>query len=167
LFDVVSKKMADDWTPHETSTHQDHVVAHVIGATILGYFMLEQAIAILLDIGFIWTIYVDGEMGLLLQSVMISELEVDAETRARLSEDAQLLHDDGPGAEGLVHFTAAPTEFLIADVRFEARGEDERRILVASEEEEAVLAIETSLSTGEVRVHVAAGDGAGQSIALY
>jgi hypothetical protein len=146
--------MADDWTPHETSTHQDHVIAHTSGATILGYFMIEQAIAILLDIGFIWTIYVDGEMGLLPQSVMISELEVDAETRAGLREDMQLLETHGPGAEGLVHLKAAPADCLIAEVRFESRGKDERRILIACEE--SGLAIETSLLTCEVSVHVAA-----------
>lgn len=150
--------MADDWTPRETSTHQDHVIAHAIGATILGYFMIEQAIAILLDIGFIWTIYVDGEMGLLPQSVMISELEVDAETRVGLREDMQLLETHGPSAEGLAHFKAAPADCLIAEVSFDARGEDERRILIACEE--SCLAIETSLLTGEVSVHIAAATAA-------
>jgi hypothetical protein len=146
--------MATEWTPRETGTHQDHVIAHVIGATILGYFVLEQAIHILLDIGFIWTIYLDGEMGLLPQSVMISELEVDAEMRVRLREEIQSLHDDGPGAEGLAHFTAAAVDCLIAEVGFDGRGEDERRILIACEE--SCLAIETSLLTGDIKVHTTA-----------
>jgi hypothetical protein len=146
--------MADEWRPRETGTHQDHVIAHVIGATVLGHFVLEHAVHILLDIGFIWTIYLDGEMGLLPQSVMIAELETDAEMIARLREDVQLLHDDGPGAEGLAHFTAAAFDCLIAEVTFESRGEDERRILIACEE--SSLAIETSLSTGGINVHLAA-----------
>lgn len=145
--------MAAEWTPRETGTHQDHVIAHVIGATILGYLVLEQAVHILLDIGFIWTIYPDGEMGLLSQSVMIAELETDAEMRARLRADIELLQDDGAGAEGLAHFVAA-VDCLIAEVTFDGRGEDERRILIACEE--SCLAIETSLSTGDINVHVAA-----------
>lgn len=146
--------MVDEWRPRETGTHQDHVIAHVIGATVLGHFVLEQAVHILLDIGFIWTIYLDGEMGLLPQSVMIGELETDAEIRSGLREEIQSLHDDGPGAEGLAHFTAAAFDCLIAEVRFDDRGEDERRILIACEE--SSLAIETSLSTGNINVHVVA-----------
>ena len=146
--------MAAEWTARETGTHQDHVIAHVIGATILGHFVLEQAVHILLDIGFIWTIYLDGEMGLLPQSVMISELETNAETKARLREDIQLLEDDSPGTEGLRHFTAAAFDCLIAEVGFDSRGEDERRILIKCEE--SCLAIETSLSTGDIKVHAAA-----------
>jgi len=146
--------MVAEWTPRETGTHQDHVIAHVVGATVLGYFVLEHAVHILLDIGFIWTIYLDGEMGLLPQSVMISELETDAETKARLREDIQSLHDDGPGAEGLAHFTAAAVDCLIAEVEFEGRGEDERRILIACEE--SCLTIETSLSTGDISVQIIA-----------
>ena len=145
--------MVAEWTPRETGTHQDHVIAHVLGATVLGYFVFEQAVYILLDIGFVWTIYLDGEMGLLPQSVSIRELEMDEEMRARLREDVQALHDDGPGAEGLAHFTAAPFDCLIAEVTFDGRGEDERRILIACEE--SGLAIETSLSTGEINVRVA------------
>jgi len=155
--------MADDWTPQETGTHQDHVIAHVIGATILGYFVIEQAIHILLDIGFIWTIYIDGEMGLLPQSMMISELETDAETRAGLREDVELLETHGNGALGLSHFTAARAGCLITEVRFEALGEDRRRILIAGEESD--LVVETSLLTGEIIVHDGAAATAQQDMA--
>ena len=144
--------MSLDWTPHETGTHQDHVIAHVIGATVLGFYETDQAIHLLLDIGFIWTIYVDGEMGLLPQPVAISELEVDADSRTRLREDVQLLQTDGRYAEGLAEFTAAPVDCLISEVSLYARG-CERRILI--EGEEASLAIETSLVTGALRVQVA------------
>lgn len=67
--------MNTEWVSKETTTHQDHVVAHVIAATVLGYFVLNEALFILLDIGFIWTVYLDGEMALLPQGVAIGELE--------------------------------------------------------------------------------------------
>jgi hypothetical protein len=34
--------MSDDfsnWLPLETSTHQEHVIKHVIGASVLGWFI--------------------------------------------------------------------------------------------------------------------------------
>src|SRR5882762_7541644 len=76
--------MMDDWFAAETTTHQDHVIAHVIGATVLGYFVHEEALHMLLDIGFIWTIYLDGQMVLLPQTVAINELETGTETRDQL-----------------------------------------------------------------------------------
>jgi hypothetical protein len=45
------------WTAAETDTHQDHVIAHIIGATPLGYFVWDETAYIVLDIGFIWNIY--------------------------------------------------------------------------------------------------------------
>jgi hypothetical protein len=62
------------WTVAETNTHQDHVIAHVIGATPLGHFIWDETAYILLDIGFIWNIYLDMEMGLVPQSLAIAEL---------------------------------------------------------------------------------------------
>jgi hypothetical protein len=141
--------MTFDWSPHETSTHQDHVIAHVIGATVLGYFNTEQAIHLLLDIGFIWTIYVDGEMGLLPQSLAINELEVDADVRARLREETDSLQGQGGAADGLVEFKASPAGCLIVEVSLLAR-DQERRIFIRGEE--SSIAIETSLATGEARV---------------
>ena len=67
------------WTPLETNTHQDHVIAHVIGATPLGHFIWDETAFILLDIGFIWNIYLDLEMGLVPHSVAIAELDADEE----------------------------------------------------------------------------------------
>ena len=62
------------WTATETNTHQDHVIAHVVGATPLGHFIWDETAYILLDIGFIWNIYLDMEMGLVPQSLAIAEL---------------------------------------------------------------------------------------------
>ena len=59
------------WTMAETNTHQDHVIAHVIGATPLGHFIWDETAYIVLDIGFIWNIYLDMQMGLLPQGVAI------------------------------------------------------------------------------------------------
>ena len=63
-----------NWTAAETNTHQDHVIAHVIGATPLGHFIWDETAYILLDIGFIWNVYLDMEMGLVPQSLAIAEL---------------------------------------------------------------------------------------------
>ena len=60
--------MATEWSAKDTTTHQDHVIAHVLGATWLGHFIEDEALYVLLDIGFIWMIYLDGEMGLLTAS---------------------------------------------------------------------------------------------------
>ena len=63
------------WTATETNTHQDHVIAHVIGATVLGHFIWDETAYLLLDIGFMWNIYLDMEMGLVPQAVAIRELD--------------------------------------------------------------------------------------------
>jgi len=68
------------WTAAETNKHQDHVIAHVIGATPLGHFIHDETAYLLLDIGFIWNIYLDLEMGLVPQVMALSELRVDAES---------------------------------------------------------------------------------------
>jgi hypothetical protein len=74
------------WTPAETNTHQDHVIAHVIGATPVGHFIWDETAYIVLDIEFIWNIYLDMEMGLIPHRLAISELEADDEKKRELSE---------------------------------------------------------------------------------
>lgn len=140
--------MTTEWTLLETSKHQDHVIAHILGATVLGYFEFDSAAHLLLDIGFIWTIFIDGEMGLLTQSLAISELELDSEAKAQLLADVELLHGS-EDVEGLARMMAAPFGCLIKEVQFYARSE-ERRILITGEE--ASLAVEMSLSTGAVHI---------------
>lgn len=141
--------MSPDWELHDTSTHQDHVIAHVIGTTVLGYFEFDQAAHLVLDIGFIWIIFVDGEMGLVPQTMAISELELDADAKAELRADVQALHDDGVEALELARLTAAPKGCLIKEVSFYAQ-ESNRRLLVKGEE--SSLHINTSLLTGEVQI---------------
>ncbi len=138
--------MQADWELLETNTHQDHVIAHVIGATILGYFSADETACVALDIGFIWTIFVDGEMGLVPQTMAISELNVDVDTKAVLRADMDAL--TGPHGSEPRLITPAGEPFLISDVHFYANG-DERRILVICEN--SSLGIETSLATGLIR----------------
>src|SRR5437016_7750474 len=110
---------SSDWTQSETTKHQDHVIAHVLGATVLGWFIAGEAAHLLLDIGFLWTIYLDGEMNLLPQGVAISEMNADELTSADKTEvafDAQLLLSEGLDAAGLKRFTASPCDCLIVAV---------------------------------------------------
>ena len=72
------------WSTAETNTHQDHVIAHVIGATPLGHFVWDETAYIVLDIGFIWNIYLDMEMGLVPQGLAIAELEADEVKKSEL-----------------------------------------------------------------------------------
>jgi hypothetical protein len=148
--------MMTEWLEHETSTHQDHVIAHVRGATVLGHFIKEEAAHLLLDIGFIWTILLDGEMGLVTQSLAIAELLIDDEAKAALRNDAQRLQEAGAGdAAPLSMMTSAPDECLITEVDFYAH-EERRRIVVRCEG--ASLLIETSLLTREISVEALSGD---------
>jgi hypothetical protein len=136
---------SSDWIESETTKHQDHVIAHVIGATVLGWVVAGEAAHLLLDIGFLWTIYLDGEMNLLPQGVAISELDADELTSADKTElafDAQLLLSEGRDAGGLKRFTGAPVECLITTVEFFAAN-SERRIVIHGDEGD--IFVETSL----------------------
>lgn len=141
--------MTDAWTLKDTTTHQDHVIAHVLGATFSGYFVFEEALYILLDIGFIWSIFVDGQMSLLPHPVAVTELEVDSSTRQQLAADIDLLLSDDPSMGKLLRFKSPPVRCEIKDVSFFASGEQRRLIITG---EEAGLVIETSLANAEIRV---------------
>jgi hypothetical protein len=121
----------------------------VIGATVLGYFVFDEALYILLDIGFVWTIFVDGEMGLLPHPVAVSELEIDGETREQIKADIGALLGSQAAPEKLLRLIAPPVECQIAEVNFLAH-EDRRRLMVIGEQ--ASLTIETSIVSGEVLV---------------
>ena len=142
--------MSPDWEPHETSTHQDHVIAHVLGATVLGYFEHDQAAHLVLDIGFVWTIFADGEMGLVPQTMAISELDLEGDAKEELRADVEALQS-GPEPAGLRRVTPAPDQCLVTEVGFEACG-DRRRLTITGEG--SSLVIDTSLLTGDI--HVAA-----------
>jgi hypothetical protein len=115
--------MTGEWKPEQTGTHQDHVIAHVVGATVLGYFKADDALHLSLDINFIWTIFPDTEMGLLPQAFALKELNISKEERARLTDELQRLHDEEPDAEALAHVTLAPVGCLIEEVCLLSKGE--------------------------------------------
>lgn len=140
------------WTELETSTHQDHVIKHVVGATVLGWVIAGEAAHFLLDIGFLWTVYLDGEMNLLPQGVAIAELDgddVSSADRTELAFDADLLISEGRQATDLKRFVVAPVECLIQTVDLHG-AEAQRRVTVRGES--ATITVETSPESGEVRV---------------
>lgn len=120
------------WTAAETNTHQDHVIAHVIGATPVGHFIWDETAYIVLDIGFIWNIYLDMEMGLVPHRLAISELEADDEKKKELSE--------------VRNVESSPIE----SVELFEDG-DERRLVLNCELDR--LVIETSLSHRFTRIY--------------
>ena len=141
-----------DWNQIETTTHQDHVIAHVVGATVLGWFIAGEAAHLLLDIGFLWTIYLDGEMNLLPQGVAISEMDADEITSADKTElafDAQLLLEEDCNATGLKRFIVSPVECLIVAAEVLAAN-SARRVLIRGEI--ASIEVETSLESGQVSI---------------
>src|SRR6266478_3631441 len=119
---IESIRMPNDssnWSPLETTTHQEHVIKHIVGATVLGWFIAGEAAHLLLDMGFLWTIYLDGEMNLLPQGVAISEMDADEITsvdKTELAFDAQLLLSEGREATGLKRLTTSQVECLITSV---------------------------------------------------
>ena len=145
--------MIDQWLPKETTTHQDHVITHVIGAMVVGYFVFDEALYVLLDIGFAWTIYFDGQMMLLPQRVVVNELEADAETRSEIAGELDLLAHEGRLIQDLKYITPAPVDCVIKEVNFFADGVRRRLILTGAD---ANLAIETSLETAEISVRAIA-----------
>ena len=111
----------------ETNKHQDHVIAHVVGATPLSYFVHDETAYVLLDIGFIWNIYLDLEMGLVPERLAIDELDVDVEWQK-------------------THVECGPIE----SVDLFEDGQERRLVLKG---EQGAWVIETSLSHRWIRVH--------------
>jgi hypothetical protein len=140
----------ENWEPEETTTHQDHVIAHVIGASVLGYFVFDEVLYILLDIGFIWAIFLDGQMTLLPHPVATSELEVSDQLKEDIKNDVGVLLGNNPAADELVQMKHSPVFCQIKDVSFTKLG-DQRRLILTGEE--SILAIVTSLDTAEIKVH--------------
>ena len=141
----------NEWVAADTSTHQDHVIAHVIGSSVLGYFVLDETLHILLDIGFIWTIYLDGQMVLLPETAAIGDLELDSVAKMQLRHEIELVEQYGRLAEGLELLRPSPVECVISEVSFFACGEHRKLVLVG---EAASITIVTSLNTGEIEVRV-------------
>ena len=124
-----------NWTELETSTYQHHVIQHVIGATVLGWFIAEDAVHFVLDVGLLWTVYVNAEMNLMALSVAIEDLESDELPKSvidELTSDAQRLIEQGREASGLKRFTAASVGCLVEEVNVFSAG-SQRRIVIRGE----------------------------------
>src|SRR5829696_8417898 len=127
------------WTVAETNTHQDHVIAHVVGATPLGHFVWDETAYILLDIGFIWNIYLDMEMGLVPHPLAITELNVDESTKTELRSDVDSLLR-GAGASRM---KAVEHSTPIQSVEVFESGDDRQLVLIC---EEGKVVIKTRMS---------------------
>jgi len=125
------------WTTAETNKHQDHVIAHVIGATPLGHFIHDETAYVLLDIGFIWNIYLDMEMGLVPHRMTIDELDADDEKKIELRSYLDPL-------------LANPESNPIESVELFEDGEERRLVLNC---EQRLLVVETSLSRRSTRIN--------------
>lgn len=148
-----------NWAEVETSTYQDHVIKHVLGATVLGWVVLEDAMHVLLDVGLLWTIYVNAEMSLMAQHVAIQDLESDTLTGAevmQLASEAQRLISEGREATDLARFVSAPVECTITAVEVLAN-EARRRIVIVGET--ARITIETSLDRASFAIAASEAQG--------
>lgn len=137
------------WTAAETNTHQDHVIAHVIGATPLGHFIWDETAYLLLDIGFIWNIYLDGEMGLVPQPVTVTELDADDDMKSELRADIDLLSQGKD--DNLSRMTRVDDAGPIESIAF-FKSEDGRRLVLNCEQ--GSIVIETSLSEAAITISV-------------
>jgi len=138
-----------EWQLAETNTHQDHVIAHVLGASVLGYFTWDETAYLLLDIGFIWNIYLDGEMGLVPQSQAVNELPADDALKNQIRQDLDAIAR-GPDKAVLRAVSVPALSSPIQTIEFFVR-DNSRRLVLACEE--STLVVETSLNTGEVKVY--------------
>jgi hypothetical protein len=139
--------VTDVWTPADTTTHQDHVIAHVLGATFLGYFVFDEALYILLDIGFLWTILLDGEMGLLPHPVAVSELEIEEGSKQQIQADIELLLNHPGATTSLIRQEQGPCQIEAVNCLLAS---ERKRFIITGEA--ATLVIETSLATREIKV---------------
>lgn len=141
-------KTNNEWSLAETETHQDHVIAHVIGARIQGYFVFDEALHLILDMGFLWTIYLDGQMAMLPTGVALAELDMPEEQKQALRDEVAEL---GEGGQQFSLLTPSLGDVTIKSVEFYQRGES-RRIIV--EGEKAAMEIESSLAERGFKVSV-------------
>jgi hypothetical protein len=156
LYPLNSSLLLMDWTELETSTYQHHVIKHVIGATVLGWFVAEDAVHFVLDIGLLWTVYVNAEMNLMALFVAIEDLESNELPKPvidELTSDAQALIDQGREASGLKRFTAASVGCLIDEVNLFS-ADAQRRMLIHGEA--GSIEIRTDTDAGLINVSEAA-----------
>lgn len=141
--------MENGWEELATTTHQDHVIAHVIGTTALGYIVLGDAIHLLLDIGFIWKIYSDAEMGLLPHPVAVAELDVNDELLDKIKTDIGVLLRDDLDEAPVIGLSPLTFRCVISEVLVFTSG-DLRKVLLMGEA--GSIEIQTSVTSETVRI---------------
>lgn len=136
------------WVEAETTTHQDHVIAHVVGATVVGYFIFDETAYLLLDIGFVWNIYLDGEMGLVPHPMMVTGLDIDinAQSELRLDIDDLLRVSSSTELRRMIRTRLASP---IQGVRLLEQG---NLLRLEFSCDEGGLIVETSVDTREVKI---------------
>ncbi len=137
-----------DWQPAQLDTYEDHVVAHVLGASVLGYFVADEGAHFVLDIGFIWTILLDGKMTLVLERLALAELVVSEDERITLSDEVQALYETGAHAS-LTRVTPAPADCTVQTVECYTN-EAGCRLLINCES--TSLSVETVLASGAIEI---------------
>ena len=141
--------MENGWEELATTTHQDHVIAHVIGTTVLGYIVVGDAIHLLLDIGFIWKIYSDAEMGLLPHPVAVAELDAKDELLVQIKTDIEGLLRHDLGGAPVIGLSPLTLRCVISEVQVFTGG-DLRKVLLTGEA--GSIEIQTSVTSEAVRV---------------
>jgi len=132
--------MNELWEPFETNTHQDHVIAHVLGTSVLGYFILADAIHLLLDIGFLWKIYADAEMGLLPHPVAVAELEISDDERKQIAADIDRRLSSIDELSQFSKLKLLANECLIEEVEIFAR-EQKKKLILRGEQADVELSL--------------------------
>lgn len=99
----------------------------------MGHFVWDETAYLVLDIGFVWNIYLDGEMGLLPESVAMTEL------RAQIPDDF----------DNATHLVLNPDPSPIQSVDF-LETDDGRRLVFNCDR--GTIVVETSISTREINV---------------
>ena len=137
------------WAEAGADTYREHVVAHVVGATVLGHFETEDALHMLLDIGFVWTVFVDGQMLLRHERLALAELDIAEDARAALAADVDELQGEAVAGSRLSHARRAPAGCLVREVFLYENGA--RRRLVVRGDGAGLLA-ESRADAGGVTV---------------
>jgi hypothetical protein len=103
---------------------------------VLSHFVWDETAYLLLDIGFVWNIYLDGEMGLVPETLAMAEL------RANIQDDF----------ENVTRLVPTPNPSPIQSVEFFETDEigGARRLVLNCES--GTIVLEMSFSTREIRV---------------
>lgn len=100
----------------QLTKHQEHVIAHVLGCTILGFYQQLGQIHLLLDLPLLWSVDADGAMELAPDEEGIEGMPESPDVIQGLLAEAYHLRHQSPDADSLMYFQEAPEISLISDV---------------------------------------------------